>query len=254
MARTDYMAELARKPPGFKLALLGGILAVLGLLYWQMMYSSVSDDLDSAKARNRSLRQKSDKLAKDKREWDQLVLEKKELDAELTKNQVSLPSSSELPSFFYHLQKQAAGAGVKLDNWSRNKETPVESYIKVPVSMEVSGTFYQINNYFKLLYETDRIITIENLKLSYLGSKDDEIKLKAKFVASTFRLPDRPPQTDLPEAGKQQPAGAASPAPPAGGQNGAAAGAAGQGAEAPSAGGSPPAQAGGQGQTNSGNP
>lgn len=210
MARTDYIAELARKPPGFKLALLGGIIAVLGLFYWQFMFSGLSDDLDSAKARNRSLRQKSDKLSKDKAEWDRLVLQKKELDAELTKNQVSLPSSSELPSFFYHLQKQAAGAGVKLDNWSRGKESPVESYIKVPVAMEVTGTFYQINNYFKLLYETDRIITIEDLKLTYLGSKDEEIKLKANFTASTFRLPDKPPQGDTaPPAGKP---GAAKPA------------------------------------------
>ena len=220
MAR-DYMGELAAKPLNFKLAVLGAVLAALGLLYWQLFYSGLSEDLDAAKNRNRSLRQKSDKLAKDKGEWDRLVLQKKELDTELTKNQVSLPSSAELPSFFYHLQKQAAGAGVKLDQWNRLKETPVESYVKVPVAMEVTGSFHQINNYFKLLYETDRIITVENLELSYLGSKDDEIQLKAKFQASTFRLPDQPPQTDLPDA--PAPARAPSPGgqpatPPAGGQ------------------------------------
>ena len=60
----------------------------------------------------------------------------------------------------------------------------------VDCKMEIVGTFYEVNNYFKLLYETDRIITVENLDLQFLASNNEEINVKARFVASTFRLPD----------------------------------------------------------------
>lgn len=204
MAGRDVFGELARKPLGYKLGLLAGVLAVLVFLYWQFMYSGLDEQLTRARGKNRTLQQQNEKLKKDKKEWDQLVLQEKELKEELTRNKVSLPEAAELPSFFYHLQKQAAGAGIKVNNWSRVKESPVESYIKVPVKMEIIGTFYQINNYFKLLYETDRIITVENLTLGFHASSNEEIKVKANFLASTFRLPDAPKaKADKDKGGKK---------------------------------------------------
>ena len=190
MARRDYVSELASKPMGFKLGLLAALIVLMGVLYWQFFYSGLSDELKTAKNRTNTLQKKSEKLKQDLAEWERLVLEKQSLDEELKRNSVSLPASSELPSFFLHLQKQAAGAGVKLDNWRRLKEVPIETYIKVPVSIEVTGSFYQVNNYFKLLYETDRIITVENMSLAYVNTDVDTVNLNAKFTASTFRLPD----------------------------------------------------------------
>lgn len=208
MAGRDYLGELSRKPLGFKLGLLGGTLAVLGFFYWQFFFSGINEDLTRAKNQNKQLRQSNTKLKKDKTEWDQLVLQEKELKEELLRNKVSLPEAAELPSFFFHLQKQAAGAGIKVNNWSRLKETPVETYIKVPVKMEIVGTFYQVNNYFKLLFETDRIITVENMTLGFLASSNEEIKVKANFVASTFRLPDAPaPEPGAAKDAKDQPKG-----------------------------------------------
>ncbi len=207
MASNDFVSNLASKPIGFKLGLLGGIIALLGILYWQFFYSSLSDELKTAKNRTNTLQKKSERLKKDLQEWEKLVLEKQSLDEELKRNSVSSPASSELPSFFLHLQKQAAGAGVKLDNWRRLKEVPIETYIKVPVSVEVTGSFYQINNYFKLLYETDRIITVENMTLDYVATNNDTVNLNAKFTASTFRLPDGPDDGTAPNTSPVDPKG-----------------------------------------------
>lgn len=190
MASRDILGELSRKPIGFKIGVLAGVLAVLGLFYYQFLYTGATEDLQKAKNKNKNLRDTNTRLKNDKKEWDKLVLQQKELKEELTRNKISLPAAAELPSFFFHLQKQAAGAGIKVNKWARDKETPVGNYIKVPVKMEIVGTFYQVNNYFKLLYETDRIITVENLSLVFLASNNEEIKVKANFVASTFRLPD----------------------------------------------------------------
>jgi Tfp pilus assembly protein PilO len=122
----------------------------------------------------------------------------------LSKNQVSLPRTAALPSFIGHLQRQAAVAGVSFKNWSREDEEPVAGYIKVPVAIEVVGSFHQILKYFYLLSKTKRIITVENFSLSQERSESEEVLLKAKFRATTFRQEGPPVEADAvekPESG-----------------------------------------------------
>jgi Tfp pilus assembly protein PilO len=119
-----------------------------------------------------------------------MIQEKEALDLKLSTNQVSLPRTSDLPSFIGHLQRQAAVAGVTFKNWSRVQEAPVQGYVKVPVAVEVYGTFYQVLKYFYLLGKTKRIITVENFKLERLPDNSDNVLLRASFRATTFRQAD----------------------------------------------------------------
>lgn len=200
MASSEWINQLARKSPAYKAGILAAVLAVLGLLYYQFRYSPLKDEETSAQHQLESLQKTNKKLKKDKRKWEKLILAKDRLDEKLKKNKISLPASSELPAFFLHLQKQAAAAGVTLKNWKRLKEKPVENYVKVPVQIEVAGTFYQINHYFYLLHETERIITIEDFAITEPRMEGGELRLTAKFLANTFRQADRPPDQS-PEEG-----------------------------------------------------
>jgi Tfp pilus assembly protein PilO len=193
----DFLGELARKPLQVKLGVLGGVLAVLGVLYWQFFYSSLADEQRELSVQRTKL-VKQEKTLKDReKEWIELLQKKELLDAQLKKNQVSLPASSELPAFFVHLQKQAAAAGVTVVRWERLKEKDVETFVRVPVSIKLTGTFYQINNYFRLLSQTDRIISVVSLKLKDGKQKNDEIILSGEFEAVTYRQRDQPPDTSL---------------------------------------------------------
>ena len=64
--------------------------------------------------------------------------------------------------------------------------------MKVGVKMSVEGDFYQLNQYFKLLYETPRIISIDQLSIKVKTREADRTVLDATFVASTYRQADRP--------------------------------------------------------------
>lgn len=204
MASSDWISQLAKKPPAYKAGVLFGVMAVLGLFYYQFRYSSLADERNSAERQHNALRQTNQKLKKDKQRWEELILQKDRLDEKLKKIKVSLPASSELPAFFLHLQKQAAAAGVNLKNWKRLKEKPVASYVRVPVQIEVTGTFYQINHYFYLLHETERIITVENFSLGKPTLQGGEVVLTADFTASTFRQADAPPDTSFPDPRKKK--------------------------------------------------
>jgi type IV pilus assembly protein PilO len=190
---SDSVEKLARLPLGAKLAILVAVLGALGLIYYNLAYSDLVDERSGLVATKKRQVDELARLEKRKAEYQELLRQKADVEERLMKNAIKLPESSELPAFFQHLETQASTANIRILTRNLEKEQPVETYIKVPVRMEVAGDFYQLNNYFKLLSETARIITIENLFIGDARRDGDRIVLTAKFTASTFRQADRPP-------------------------------------------------------------
>ena len=62
MSFNDSLKDFAKKPLGFRIGVIAGILAALGLLYWQFFYSGLSDEIGQLKATNTQLKQKHQKL------------------------------------------------------------------------------------------------------------------------------------------------------------------------------------------------
>lgn len=188
--KQSIVAQIAAKPLGQQVGILVGIIVVLGGLYYQFFYSSLQEDLKTAKGQYTRLEKDHKKLKTREKEWTKMVKEKEALDDTLATNQLSLPRAAALPSFIGHLQRQAAVAGVTFKNWSRKKEEPTVAYVKVPVSIDVIGSFHQVLKYFFLLGKTERIITIENFSLKEEKADSDDVLLQASFVAATFRQTD----------------------------------------------------------------
>src|SRR3972149_9605142 len=177
----ELIEKLGKASTQTKAAVLVVALALLGGLYWYFVYSGLADERTALAATRRNLSNEVKRLKDRQKEYVDLLQKKMEVEEELKKNAVKLPASSELPAFFTHLQAQALAANVQLLNWPREDEMPVESYVKVPVKMEVKGDFYQVTQYFKLLYETPRIITIEKLAITVSDKQNDQLVLKATF-------------------------------------------------------------------------
>ena len=197
MARSsnELLDRLAKASPAAKVAVFLGAAVVLGGLYYYLFYADLSSERQTLVSQRKSLAEQERKLQQRKKDYAKLLQTKLEVEEELKKNAVKLPGSSELPAFFVHLQTQANAASVRTNDWARKSETPVESYVKVPVEIEVEGDFYQLLQYFKLLSETPRIISVENLTIKRPGEsrRGADGTLTAHFVASTFRQPDLPP-------------------------------------------------------------
>lgn len=195
---SDFVRDLSRKPTGTKVAILVGIMAVFGVLYYQFFYTSLTEEETQAKrAKTKATNEKSE-LARKKAEMPELEKRAAALEATIAANEQALPTEAELPSFFDHLQKKAGEAGVNIRKWDRQREETFGEFAKVPVSMEVTGTFPQILKYFTLLSPkyhvapeqkdaSERLVTVEKLSLGSPRIRNDQIVLTANFTASTFR-------------------------------------------------------------------
>jgi len=218
------VADFARMPTQRKVLVFVVIGLVLGLLYWKFAYKSLDEQLDAAQVEHDNKVATDRRLAADIPAYGELRTHLTRLRELIEKNQTALPSAPELPAFFETLQHKVAESGVEIRKWSNRPEEPVESFIKVPVEIEISGTFLQIKRFFASLVQRDvqpassdtrasepeRIVSIENLALSNPEVKNREITLSARFIAITFRQEEKL----APGQSADGPAGAPRPGPP----------------------------------------
>ncbi len=231
--------EFGRKSTGYKVGVFVAVAVVLGGLYFQFLYKKAKAKLNEARNDNAAALTTADKLAKDKKDYDELLKEQDKYTRIITENQKALPTEAELPAFFDTLGRKVSEAGVQVKRWDYLKEVPTDNFIKVPLDIEVTGTFYQIKKFFASLIQRDpvpvtlpdgstqvedreRIVTIENLQLIDAKGRNNELVLTARFTASTFRQEQAAPDdttkpgtgTGTTPATPAKPGGTGSAAPP----------------------------------------
>jgi len=249
------LEDFSRRPLQYKAMVFAGVGALLGLLYWQFMLSPLRKERDAAAADLDSQKAESSRLKQQKKHYDELVADETKLKAEIEQNQKALPTEAEMPAFLDMLSRKTGEAGVEMLKRDVRKDviieastagttpaapakpgapaaapaTPPASFIKVPVDLEITGTFYQIKKFMASLRpkrtaanaaanpdqveEKDRIVTIESLTITDPKVKNNEIILTARFVAATFRAKqDEAPATPPKPAAPATPARPATPA------------------------------------------
>ncbi len=214
------MADFARLPTQRKVLVFVVIGAALGALYYQFGFHSLKAKLEDAENQHNANLAQNNKLAGDIKDFNDLKPTVNRLKAQIDQNEKALPNESELPAFFETLNRKVTESGVQVNRSTQKPEETVESFIKVPVDFEISGTFMQIKRFFASLVphkkhagqgdpqpgngdpaveEHERIVSIENLALTDPQIKNREIVLTAKFTAMTFRQEERveaaPPRT-----------------------------------------------------------
>ncbi|MDB4962070.1 MAG: hypothetical protein JWP01_2069 [Myxococcales bacterium] len=203
MATSGVMADFGRLPPQRKAMVFAVIGLVLGALYWQFAWKPLNRNLETAQSDNEMKAGQNNGLAGDIPKYEALKNRMKELTALINENQKALPTEAEVPAFFETLERKVTESGVEILKWRKIKEEPVETFVRVPVEIEISGTFMQIKRFFASLVqksitpgggeERDRIVAIDNLTLGNPVVRNREIHLVAKFVAVTFRQEDAAP-------------------------------------------------------------
>ncbi|MGE5182878.1 MAG: type 4a pilus biogenesis protein PilO [Acidobacteriota bacterium] len=237
------LADFARMPTQRKVLVFVVIGLALGGLYYQFSFKGLKADIDEAEAQHGAKVALNKKLDSDKEDFKVLKLRNCQLKRIIDENQTALPTEAELPAFFETLNRKVLESGVEVRKWQQEKEEPVESFIKVPVQIELTGSYMQIKKFFASLIEKrkksgnatqatatdtgcnsgpieehDRIVSIENLNLTNPTVVNHEIVLTAKFTAATYRKEEAPDQTTPgapPQVKKAPPPAAGAPMPPA---------------------------------------
>jgi Tfp pilus assembly protein PilO len=156
MASSGALADFSKRPPAFKAGVFAAIAAVLGGLYYQFVYSGLRTDISAAESEKAALISDQKKVKDELVEYKTLLEQDAKLQTIIKENADALPTRAQLPGFFDLLNAQAKAAGVQVRRWDYEKELAVQEVFKVPVEIELAGTYFQIEHFFYLLYQVSQ--------------------------------------------------------------------------------------------------
>jgi type IV pilus assembly protein PilO len=193
----DLVAKILKLKTSAKLGLVAGVMAAIVGIYYQLFYADLSDSIESARTEQQRLREELASYEKRKIEYLAYRNELLALQEEQRELLKILPHRAELGAFLSNIQEQIELAGLEIANYNVEAEAPEELYVRIPVRFDVRGGFHNITKFFKNVSELKRIVNVENLNLvpdrTPTADPTAPSRLRAKFVAVTFRLPEAAP-------------------------------------------------------------
>jgi type IV pilus assembly protein PilO len=187
----DILQKILRLKTPVKIAITGGLIAAIVGIYYMMFFMDLQDQIKAGEVRQRSLIAEKDNYEKRKKEYLAYRAELTQLQQEQRDLLKALPKRAEIPTFLSSIQEQAELAGLEVLNLTIDAEAPGELYVRIPVRIEIRGTYHTVTKFFKNVAELPRIVNIENLALSVEKAEETlSPRLRAKFFAVTFRYGD----------------------------------------------------------------
>ena len=187
----NFLQKLLRLKTPIKIAATLGLMIVIVGAYGGLFYLDIEDQIKAAHNRAAQLRTEKSNYETRKREYQAYRTELTQLQQEQRDLLKALPKKAEIPTFLSNLQEQAELAGLEIVTLTIDAENPMQLYIRIPVRIDVRGTYHSITKFFKNLSELPRIVNVERLSLSIEKVEHGASpRMRARFVAVTFRYRD----------------------------------------------------------------
>lgn len=119
---------------------------------------------DKLESQNQPLRQYRQKL-------NQLVIENKQLEAQLEIRKLIVPSEKEVDNFVRQVQAEALSSGIVVRRFTAKTVSQQEFYIEVPFELEMDGPFYEVLQFYDRLGKIERIINVSELKMGSIEAR-----------------------------------------------------------------------------------
>jgi len=194
----ELLRKLRKLTPAKKAGVTMGIVMLAALVNYQFFYSDAAARIVSAHAHEADLQDEMSTYQRRRGEYLAFKAELEDLEKEQRELLKALPKRAEIPSFLASVQEQAELVGLEVLSVDIGQEAPQDQYLRIPVKMEVRGSYHQIARFFRNVSELQRIVNVENLSIAPDKDKGGgdgmgaaPPKLRAKFVAATFRFNDK---------------------------------------------------------------
>lgn len=181
--------SFAKLPVAGKLGLLALFVGLIGAIYYFALHMSISDEIRSAQARHRALRTQMDEAQARNAEYLRLREELAAREGLDRANLRALPESAETASFLRDLNRVAELSGLRIRLVEPRPEEPEQHYVRLPVTLRLSGRYHQLARFFYNVSRLDRLISMENIRLYDPQMSGEEVTLQVDVLATTYRRP-----------------------------------------------------------------
>ena len=101
----------------------------------------------------------------------ELELQIDSLQRQMERQKQIVPDDKSADNFIRDLQSDARSAGVEIRSYVSKPTSAKQYYTEVPFDIEIDGPYFAMLNFFEKVGDMERIVNVENLKRSGIGSK-----------------------------------------------------------------------------------
>lgn len=185
------LKNLGGLPPAVKAVLLAIVLLLLvGAGYW-FLWQPALEELDQAKAKEVQLREVF--LTKKKEAINLPAYKQQMVDIERTFGALlrQLPNKSQMDGLLTDINQVGLERGLEFELFKPGQEKAAEFYAEMPISIKVTGGYFDLGAFAVGISKLSRIVTLNDLKIVPTTNKDGkEGPLAIEAVANTFRYLD----------------------------------------------------------------
>jgi type IV pilus assembly protein PilO len=191
MASPGLNQELsfAALPLGAKVFLLVLLLGVVSALYYFSFLLPLTEQIDGARATNLRLQSELQQAQARQREYLELSGTLADREALDRRNRRILPEEAEIATFLGDLNRLAELSGLEIRLVEPRPEEPDQMYVQIPVNLQLAGRYHQVARFFYNASRLERVIGMENLRMTEPEIRAEEVLLEVEVLATTYRRP-----------------------------------------------------------------
>ncbi|MEC7518278.1 MAG: type 4a pilus biogenesis protein PilO [Myxococcota bacterium] len=203
-AKSSGDQSFARLPAAAKAGLGVGLVALICAVYYFALHLSLDEDIEGARFQHVQLETRMTQARERNAEYVRLREQLSQREGLDRANLRALPQDAETAAFLQDLNRIAELSGLQIRLVEPRPEEPDEHYVKLPVSLQLTGKYHQVSRFFYNVSRLDRLISMENIHLSNPRAEaneqtDGSTVVDVDVLATTYRRPDEPePQAAAP--------------------------------------------------------
>lgn len=124
-----------------------------------------------------------------------------DLDRSLALAMTRLPDEKEIPDLLSSISSLGRDSGLDILTFRQRPEAFEEFYARVPVDMEVRGTYHQVAAFLDRVGRLDRIVNVSDIVVEDPEVVGGDVVLRANSRVTTFRFLDEVERKRLAEDG-----------------------------------------------------
>lgn len=186
-------------PVGQKMALLGLLLAGIGVGFYYMVVQPKTEMIESLQVEIARLDTDIQALSIKVKHLDELIAASKQLEIDLAKKKERLPPEEEAVMLLKQLSDLGVRLGLEIKLWKpgAHAEDPSKLFVKMPVNVEVSGSYHTAALFFDRINKLPRIVNVLDLKIGSPKAEQGRVVAQAVFDLVAYAAPK-----DMPKAGQ----------------------------------------------------
>jgi len=193
----NLLETLRNMPNWQKIAILGGIVLVIGVLFYWKVYEPKTQEIAKLETEKDRLEREIQQALTMQAKLEELQREVVKLEEQLQELVTLLPDYEQMAELLISVEGLATQTGLDVLSFNPQPEVVHEDFFgEAPVKLRIKGSYHELGKFFQKVANEQRILNIKGLQMRIKPRKKttaDTINADFKCIAYWFIKKDKPP-------------------------------------------------------------